>query len=450
MIARMGDRLTALFKKILPDPFIFALLLTILTFLLARIWTGTPLLEVALAWSYSPKWQDAFWSLLEFSMQMCLVLVTGHALAEAPPVKRLLRKIAEIPNSTASAAALVCFTGMTTALLNWGLGLIAGAVLARETAWAAKRRGLVFHYPILGAAGYMGLMNWHGGLSGSGPLDLASKGIPITQTILLPGNIVLNVLLLIATPAIYYFMAPRRPEDCEPITLPEAAPVPEPADKTLAWRLENSPTITLIFATLAAVVAWKGFQEKGFGFINLYAVPFLFLFFGMLLHWSPASYIAAVNEGARGCGGIILQFPFYAGISGIMVTTHLGDRIAEAFTGLANATTAVGIPAGSAFAMWTFIAGCLINMFIPSGGGQWKVQGAFAVKAGQALTPPVGIHQTCMFIAYGDELTNMLQPFWALPILAITGLRANRIMGYSAAAMILVFPIYLVCTGFMA
>jgi short-chain fatty acids transporter len=299
----------------------------------------------------------------------------------------------------------------------------------------------------------MGLMNWHGGLSGSGPLDLATRAqnpIPVDQTLLLPGNVVLNVLLLAVTPVLFYRMAPRRPEACRPISLPEPEPPVPRGEAAFLGRLENSFGFSLVFAALAGLALWAGFERKGLAFVDLYAVPFAFLFAGMLLHSSPMSYVDSIHEAARGCGGIILQFPFYAGIAGIMTGTGLGSEIARGFTALAKETSAFGIPVGAAFAVWTFLAACCINMFIPSGGGQWKVQGAFSVRAGEGLVPPVGENQTCMFIAYGDELTNMLQPFWALPVLAITGLRANEIMGYSAAAMLLVFPIYLACVAVMA
>lgn len=446
MIARFGEALTALLRRVLPDPFLFALALTLVTIALAALLTDASPRDIVLAWSHKPGWDAAFWSFLKFGMQMCLVLVTGHALAEAPAVKRALRRVASIPRTTQGAAALVCAVAMGTALLNWGLAIVVGAVLARETAWAGRRRGLAFHYPILGAAGYMGLMNWHGGLSGSGPLDLAARAqnaVPITDTLLLPANVGLNLALLVATPLVFWLMAPRDPAKCEPIALPEPEPAQRPAPRTPAERIESSPFFTLIFVAMAGAALWWGFREKGFAFVDLFAVPFVFLFAGLLLHWRPVSYANAINEAAAGCGGIILQFPFYAGIAGIMTATGLGREIAAGFTALAGGSRV-------AFGCWTFVAACLINMFIPSGGGQWKVQGAFAVQAGLALPKPVGENLTCMFIAYGDELTNMLQPFWALALLGITGLRANQIMGYSASAMLLVFPIYLVAVALMA
>lgn len=447
MIQRIGDFSYRLAARWIPDPFIFALLLTLIAFLAGILFApweaGTAPWDAALR--MAGYWQAGFWSLLEFGMQMCLVLVLGGTLARSRPVERLIDRLAELPGNGAGAAALVAFTACAAALLNWGLGLIVGALMARRVAAAGHRRGLSFHYPLLGAAGYTGLMVWHGGFSGSGPLALNTAGgavvqvitggelIPLSQTIFSPLNLAVSGALLVFVPWLCARLAPRGAEGIVPASpevLMERSSTDEPPPKNPApaERLETSRWPTLI-AGLAglAVLAWS-FAGAGFGlgFLNLNTVNGLLLFLGLVLHRHARAYVAAIAASVGGAGGIVLQFPFYAGIMGMIGQSGLAGSIAAA---VASAATPVTFP------LFTFLSAGLINVFIPSGGGQVAIQGPIVHQVSTALGARFDIG--FMALCYGDQWTNMLQPFWALPLLGVTGLRARDLLGYTVVIMLL-------------
>lgn len=436
MIARLGAVCSRVSEQVVPDPFIFALLLTLVTMLLGVALTpSSPEMMVT-------HWMNGFWDLLTFGMQMVLILVTGGVLAQSPPARRLIDRLAGWPRSCSSAVILVSLAAMLSALVNWGLGLILGALLARETAKSLKQRGIPHHYPLIGAAGYTGLLIWHGGLSGSAPLTVATSGhflekvtgvIPVTQTTFGTLNVVVALTLLICVPFLLRYMLPRD----EKLWVREAsggeakgdAPVSK-SRKTVARRLEESRLITVIVCLLAIGYLISYFSRKGLSGLDLNSINASFLFIGFLFYLKPIRYVKAVGEAVKGASGIILQFPFYAGIMGMMRDSGLVQVFSNALVSASNSVT---------FPVLAFLSGGLVNLFVPSGGGQWAVQGPILISAASHLGVPNS--ETVMALAYGDEWTNMLQPFWALPLLAITGLEARQIVGYTAALMILVGPL---------
>lgn len=443
MIRRLGSVFTSLSHRLMPHPFVFALLLTLLTYLLAQFWLGTGPRRFALAW-YDGFWDAGF---MVFALQMALILITGHALAETPPVKWALEKLSRQVRGTASAAVITSLVAMVAAMVNWGLGLIVGALLAREVGRRAARRGVRVHYPLVVAAGYTGLLVWHGGLSGSAPLSIATPGhplessmglIPISQTIFSPLNLAVTLFLLTLVPLALALMAPRDADIEEAITPQESLPTESMTRSTLAGRLEESRLLVGLIVILGLVFLVPYFIERGGAGVNLNSLNFTFLLAGLLLHGTPRRYALVVDEAVKGAGGILLQFPFYFGIMGAMRGTGLLERFAESFVTLASGLAQTGLPLGASHAVLTFAGAALVNVFVPSGGGQWAVQGPVAVQAAADL----GTHlpHTVMALAYGDQLTNMLQPFWALPLLAITGLQAKEIVGYTALLMLLVTP----------
>lgn len=464
-ITRAGERCCQIAERIFPDPFVLAILLTAVAGVLALIFTDATPSDVLAAWQ-GPK---GFWSLLTFGMQMCLILITGHALASSPPVARLIHRLASLPQTTATAAAMVAFVAMSCGLINWGLGLIVGALLAVEVGRAAKRNGTPIHYPLVVAAGYTGLLVWHGGLSGSAPLksttaaelldivkdpalvaqivgqpqsvianaspvDLAQlTAIPLTDSIFSQMNLVVTAALLVVIPAVFMLLAPR-PEDCVPV--PEAVCAPTPKRTvvvdTVVRRLERSRLLAWATAAFAAYVVVDKLWSGGSWQLDLNTMNLTFLALGLAMHGSPVGYAQAIGDGARSTAGILLQFPFYAGIMGIMAHTGLATELASAISAAATATT---LP------ILTFISAGVVNLFIPSGGGQWAVQGPIVLQAAVDLgTDPAKL---LMALSYGDELTNMLQPFWALPLLGITGLQAGKIMGYTALVMCVATAIFI-------
>lgn len=441
MLRKLGRRFEAFFRATTPDPFVLAVALTFVVFGLAMLVQGTSPVEIVRAW----QGDAGFWSLLAFSMQMVLILVTGHALASTRPVRALIHRLAGIPQTGAQAAALVAFVSIAAALINWGLGLIVGALLARDMGRACRERGIHAHYPLLVAAGYSGLMCWHGGLSGTAPLEMTTgtdverflgtelaarvDPVPFTDTVLGLGNLVTSGGLLVLVPALCFLLAPKNGESAEGIDAfdvdDERAPVEKPA-ATVPDKIGRSP-LTLILVVPALVYAVVlFFVDVGVGALNPNAINLIFLTLGLVLHGSLHRYANAIGDAARHSAGIILQFPFYAGIMGVMRTTGLAATIAESMASLAPAKL---------YTAMTFLSAGVVNLFVPSGGGQWAVQGPIAVSAAQDLGIPV--EQVVMAVAYGDQWTNMLQPFWALPLLAITGIEAKDILGYTSIFLVL-------------
>lgn len=451
MLEKLGTRVALLAHRYVPDPFVLALLLTLAVFGAALVYTGLDVNAVLTTWiEASPSAKDqGFWNLLAFGMQMCLILVTGHALAESPPVSRLLGAIAKRARTPASAVVVVAVSAMVLALLNWGLGLIAGALLARRVGQRARQSGVRIHYPLVVAAGYTGLLVWHGGLSGSAPLkvtlaadlaqvlgtDVAERigSIPIAATIGSVSNIGVNLVLLLLVPWVLLRMLPADPS--VRVAAPALAAAGErPARSeslTPAQRLDRSAVLTWAIAIPGIIALSLWLHRQGIGRIDLNFINFAFLVAGLILHGSARSYGRAIGEGARGCAGIILQFPFYAGIMGVLAGTGLLAFLAAAFAELGSTL----LPAAG------FYSAGLINLFVPSGGGQWAIQGPLLVEAG--LQAGVQPSRMVMALAYGDQWTNMLQPFWALPLLAITGIEARDMIGYTAVLLIVSQVVFL-------
>jgi short-chain fatty acids transporter len=442
MIRGMGEYFTEWARKYMPDPYLFAVLLSFLTYILGIVFTKSGPFDMVL------HWYKGFWELLSFAMQMCLILVTGYALATAPAVKRALDAIARMPQTNSGAVYLVTFCVIIAGYINWGLGLVVGAILAKEVARQGAFRKIPMHYPLLGAAGYMGLCLWHGGFSGSAPLLVATKGhflekeigiIPVVQTLFSPMNIGVFIVMIVVLPLLAKMLSPKDEKEFvtidkfDPTLMKEEQEEGKPKSQwTAADKLENSKFITFLVCLAGLIFFVYHFYKNGLD-LNLNIVNFIFLIVGLLLHGTPISYVRAIGNAAGGCGGIILQFPFYAGIMGMMKYSGLVAIIAGWFVSISNATT---------YPVWTYISACIINIFVPSGGGQWAVQGPIAVKAAQAMQ--LSIPKTLMAVAYGDQWTNLFQPFWALPLLGITRLRVRDIFGYTIAIMFVGIPIFVV------
>lgn len=441
MIRAMGSAFDRVARKWMPDPMLFAILLTFLTYILGLILTESGPFQMI------QHWYRGFWELLAFAMQMCLILVTGHALATSPVVRRGIEHLAGIPKKQAGAVFLVGLIAAIAAWINWGLGIIVGALMAREVGRSAHLRGIPVHYPLLGAAGYAGFITWHGGLSASAPLLVATENhflvkeigiIPSSMTLFSPMNIVISIALILFVPFICMLMAPRNESDMERITdvspdlvEKEEIKVMPREQMVIADRLENSKVISGIIGAAGMIYVIWYFATQGFK-LDLNIVNFTFLFLGILFQRTPINYIRAAQEGAKACAGIIVQFPFYAGIMGMMRYSGLVAIIAGWFVAISSEVT---------YPIFTFLSAGLVNLFVPSGGGQWAVQGPIMVAA--AKTMDFNINKTIMAVAYGDQWTNMLQPFWALALLGITKLKAREIVGYTMVVMVVSAVIFI-------
>ncbi len=429
MFQKLINGSVKLVQRWMPEPFLFAILLTFIAALLAMPVCHQSPVEVVV------NWGSGVWGLLAFAMQMALVLVTGSALASAPALKRAIARLAALPKSPAGAIALVTVVSALACWLNWGFGLIVGVVFAKEIA----RRMAGVDYRLLIASAYSGFVVWHAGLSGSVPLKLATPGpdlaaatngaivdpIGISHTILNPFNICIVVLVIVAITVVNTLMHPKgdRVVTVDPALLVDEEPPAAKAAVTPAERLENSRLLTWLVCLLGFSYLFIHLFLRG-GAFELGTVIMLFLFLGLLFHGTPLAYVRAFGKAASGAAGIILQFPFYAGIMGII--TGVGESGICFGTVISNACIDISTPA--TYPLLTFLCAAVLNMFVPSGGGHWAIQAPIMFTAGASLGVDPGLTGTA--IAWGDAWTNLIQPFWALPALAIARLNAKDIMGF--------------------
>lgn len=419
MLQRVTSLSVRLVERWLPDPFVLVLLLTLLVFAAGIGVEGQS--PVAML----EHWGKGFWNLLQFSMQMVLILVTGWVLATTLFFRRILEAIAKLAHTPGQAILLVSVVSLVASWLNWGFGLVIGAMFARQLA-----RGVTgVDYRLLIASAYSGFVIWHGGLSGSVPLTLATAdhflaartGVIVTgDTIFSTFNLLIVLALFICVPILNRLMMPR-PENTvtvDPALLVDVEFVPDTTTDTPAARLDNSILLAQSVGIMGLVFSGYYFLVSA-GTLNLNIVNFMFLFLGIMLHGRPSRFLAAIGDAARGSGGIIVQFPFYAGLMGMIVGSGLAVTISNVFVAVSTDTT---LP------LFAFLSAGLVNIFIPSGGGQWAVQGPIMVEA--AANMGADLPRVAMAVAWGDAWTNLIQPFWALPALAIAGLRAKDIMGY--------------------
>jgi short-chain fatty acids transporter len=454
------EKYTKVFKYLLPAPFTIAISLTIITFIIA-FFSTRPVTESFSSYSIQllKYWEEGLWNsgLLVFAIQMMLMLVLGHVLALTKPVNYIINLAVRSCNNTAKAAALVTLLTIMVSLFNWGLGLIFGAIFARKVAEHATQLKLKINYPIIGAAGYSGLMVWHGGLSGSSLAKVAEPGhlknmmagiLPENEIALLPEkisywetvgssmNLVVMALLLIILPLSMYWIGKRANSTLLNVSNNE---VQEEITKVEgAEKLDHSLVFSLFFGGVVLFyVGYKIVVDYNYSILDFFTpnnINLLLLALAIILHKSFYNFLKAIDKAISGASGILIQFPLYFGIMGIMKSSGLVTDISAFFVEVSNETT---------YPIFTFLSAGLVNIFVPSGGGQWAVQGPIIVQAASDLG--ISLPKSIMALAYGDQLTNMLQPFWALPLLGITGLKAKEILPYTLFLMLIGGLIYFSC-----
>ncbi|PAF51809.1 TIGR00366 family protein [Helicobacter sp. 13S00401-1] len=438
MIGMISSFMTRVVSRYLPDPLVFALILTIVVFALGLSMGNSPA-------SMMQMWGGGFWNLLAFTTQMAMVIVTGYALASSPLIKKILKACASLAKTPRQAVALVCFAGSVACVINWGFGLVVGALFAKEVARKLKSTD----YGLLIACAYIGFMTWGGGLSGSMPLLAATPGnpvekyvggiIPISDTIFTHYNIFITLALIVLMPLLVIFMTPKIPKPIDPSLLAEDPSFEKKVSKedSIAVKIEESKILNYIIVALGIWFLLDYFMKHGFN-VTINTVNLIFIILGMLLHKTPMAYMRAVGAAAKSTAGILIQFPFYAGIALMMENSGIGKVITEWFVNIANKDT---------FAVLTFFSSAIINFAVPSGGGHWVIQGPFVIEAAKEVGAPLG--KATMAIAYGEQWANMIQPFWALPALAIAGLGVRDIMGYCITALIFSVPIFVIGLYFL-
>ncbi|MBA2693437.1 MAG: short-chain fatty acid transporter [Rubrobacter sp.] len=435
MLRAVARPMVRVVERWLPDSFVFAIILTFIVAAMCFTMTGSSTLEIVRGWG------DGLAGLLSFMTQICLVLLLGYTLANTGPVHRFLRSISSIPSSPAAAYAFVTLVAGLASLVSFGIGLIVGGIMAVQVARSARERGVRLHYPLLVACAYSGFVVWHMGYSGSGPLAAATPGdffedlaplVPVTETIFAWWNILAIVLVLGVTIAGMVLLAPKGEErivefdsdaasDDGPIqTAPGERESRGPAD-----TFNGSRAVTTIIGVALLIYLAVYFIQDGFA-LTFDIVNWSFLAVILLFVRNAAHLAALIADAGKTVGPVLLQYPFYAGIIGMMTVTGLVEILASFFVGISTPGT---------LGVFTMLFAGLVNMFIPSGGGQFAVQAPIFIEAADQIG--VEHEVIIMAIAYGDQWTNMIQPFWAVPLLAVAGLGIRDILGYTAITLFL-------------
>lgn len=453
-----AGRFERAFHNLLPSPFALAVLLTFAVFGASVIFFvpgETSLLDHGI--SVVGYWYNGIWDapLLVFAYQMMLILVLGHVLALAPPVDEFITKITRHCNTTPKAAAIVTFTCVVLGLINWGLALIFGAIFARKVGEFALRKGIKINYPLVGACGYTGLLVWHGGISGSSLIKVAEEGhlasllegsksiltdtlptaVGFTETVFSPMNLSVSLALIVVLP-FSAFAIGKNSVPSHYILRHFARKHDETKARGFAERLDFHPSLALVLGISALItagaIATKSINSGSVNFVNPNFINTVFLGFGLIAHGNLSRFSEALEEAIKGATGILIQFPLYFGILGMMKGSGMVSEISAFFVSISNPTT---------YPVFTFISAGFVNILVPSGGGQWMVQGPIIIEASQNMGLNLG--KSILSMAYGDQITNMLQPFWALPLLSITGLRARDILPFTIYFMLIAMVIYI-------
>jgi short-chain fatty acids transporter len=449
-VARAALVLTDWTERWVPDAFIFALAATVIVIFTAATATSSTVPQIIDAWG------RGFWDLIPFTLQMSLIIITGHVLATSPPMARLIRRIASWPQSPKSAVALVTFVSLAASWFNWGFSLIFGAVLAREVA----RRVEGVDYRALAAASFLGAGSiWAQGLSGSAALQMATPGAlqPQIRDIvshggLVPGGIItfrhtiflwqslasVGVELFVVTLVMWLATPPagagKTAADLGISLIDEPVEVSSQKSEVRSpgQYLEHSPVLTLLIVAIGAWYVVRYFVQAGepLNAINLNILNLGFLLLGFLLHRTPARLATAVKNATPAVWGIILQFPFYAGIAGIITATHLNDQLAAVFVRFSTRTT---------FPPLVAIYSALLGVFVPSGGSKWVIIAPYVMEAAHTVKAHLG----WVVAAYdlGEALANLVQPFFMLPILGVFRLGARDVMGYTMVVFFVLTPV---------
>ena len=436
-------------ERWVPDAFVFALIGTLLIVGAALIWTPSPLGAIVDAWG------QGFWELIPFTLQMALIIITGHVLASSGPVRLAIHRLASWPTHPRSAVALVTVFALVTSWFNWGFSLIFSAVLARQVA----RNVAGVDYRALAAASFLGLGSiWAQGLSGSAALQMATPGAlqPAIRTIVAAGSTVPDgviplrhtiflweslfaVAVEIAIVTAVMWMA--TPSAARARTAAQLGIDLNLADSTTPGRpshlhpgqwLEHSPILTGIIVALGTGYVIRVFASASdpLSALTLNLLTFIFLIAGMALHGTPSRLMHAIREATPSVWGIILQFPFYAGMAAVITSTHLNERLAQLFVGISNRTTYPALVA---------LYSAVLGVFVPSGGTKWVIEAPYVMAAAHELK----VHLGWVVVSYdlGEALANLVQPFWMLPILGMFRLGARDVMGFTLPVFLVLFPV---------
>ncbi len=475
LLERLALRVVAVLERYLPDALIFALIATGVVFLAALGLTPPEQSRLALCGKLIDGWGGGFFSLLPFTLQMAMIIICGHTVASAPPIKRLLYRLAAVPKTASGAVAWVTLLALLSSWFNWGFSLIFSALLARAVAQNLHRRGIAVDYRALAAASFLGLGSiWAQGLSGSAALQMATPGtlpealrhivdwggsektgvpawnrwgsgiIPLSQTIFLWQSLAAVAVEIVLVTVLMWRAAPTGAQAVTAAALgialddePAEEAAPPPAAQRPGERWEHSPLLTVMFVGLGAAYLWRYGRaaRSPLEAIHLNSINLTLLLIGAALHRTPARLMRAFAAGTQAVWGVLLQFPFYGAIAGMLSAGALNERIANVFVSAASRATLPPLIA---------LYSALLGVLVPSGGGKWLIEAPYVLTAAHKMQ----VHLGWMVAVYdlGEALANLVQPFWMLPVLALLGLRARDVMGYTFLVFALLLPVVLILT----
>ena len=427
--------------KFMPDAIVFAMVLTLITFIAGIALTGSSALDMIVYWG------KGFWGFLAFSMQMTVIIATGYMVASAPAAKKFLVWLCKFPKNAVQGVVFIAVASAILGWISWGLGLVAGAILARTVAQNLKK----VDFKLYVAVAYTGAITTGlFGISGSEFLMVNTPGyfledllglIPLSKTVFEPSLLIAEILgLVIIVPILAALIHPDPKETPEMdkeildrFAAQDAEGAPVVLDKkkmTIAEKIDNNSIINLIIGAGGLIYIGYWFATQGFN-LTLDVMNFILLMISVILHMTPRNLLVAAEEGVKSAFGVVIQFPFYAGIQGMMGDSGLVALIANFFADISTKTT---------YPYWCYTAMAIVNFFIPSSGGIFMVAGE---PLGQAALN-LGIDPYKFVIAFtaGETISNIIQPFWAIPLLGIAGLKMKDIMGYCIVFFVVLTAIF--------
>jgi short-chain fatty acids transporter len=438
VIARLGTTLADWSEKWFPDAYVFAAFAVVIV-CAAALGMGRSPTQISVDFGKS------FWNLIPFTMQMAFIVIGGYIVAVAPPVRRVIDVLARFPQTPKVAVAYVAFMAMFTSLLSWGFSMIFAGILMREI----SKRVSGVDYRAMGAAGYLGLGSvWALGLSSSAALLMATSGsippallkisgvIPLEQTLFTWQNLVMIVVLIVLSIWICYVSTPtaehaKTAEMAGIVYKDSQEDIGTP--QTPGEQLEFNPLLTLVIVALGMVYLYDVFSTKGgLAALDLNTYNFMFLIAGMLLHWRPRSFLRAAAKAVPMTGGVLLQFPLYAGIFGVLMASGLNEVMAKFFVSISTQETLPLIGG---------IYSAILGLFLPSGGGKWVVEAPYLLEAANQLH--VSLAWMVQVYNAAEALPNFINPFWMLPLMGLIGVKARDLAGYSTLQLIFHTPVVL-------
>ncbi len=442
-VGNLGESLSRFTQRWIPDSWVVCMILTVLAALLAMFGADATLNETVLAWG------GGMWILLELAMQFTIALIAAHACVSSRPAHRFLDWLASLPNpeNPVQAVVLLGAYSMVIGYFNWAASLVASALFVPFIA----RRNPKADIRLMIAAAYLGLGTvWHGGLSGSAPLILATPGnplmepgtgapiidhlLPVTETLFIPFNLIYLVVIFAVALVMLWILHPRR----DPWTLTDeqlAVMMPtmpeETEPSTPAAGMEHFRGWIILAVVLIGYPLGHSIITRGFGAswtINSYNA--VFLIGALLLQGRPSNLVRAFGNGARAASGVVLQFPFYAGIFGVINSTALGGWLGDQFVAIATQDT---------YPLIVYLYSGFVNLFVPSGGSKWLIEAPYLLPAARELS--VSATTTVLAYSYGDSTSNLIQPFWAIPILTVTRMKFGDVLGYTGIIAAVLFAV---------